>query len=259
MPNIKISMITVSLNSEKTIEQTIKSVLEQDYANLEYIIIDGGSTDRTLEIVNQYKSKIDVIVSEKDNGISDAFNKGIRRATGDVIGIINSDDTLLHDALQAVADNYDDETDVYRGNIIFYNPQTGFTCREIPSMKFPKLPFFIHVAHQGTFVAKKAYDKYGVYDEKIKYSMDLDFLMRVYLAKGKMKKIDFDMATFRQGNTTADALKKKKQEFFYFLEKNGCNKLQSHFYYAYLVCMDWAKKILNLFGNDFKQKLRYRN
>ena len=81
----KISIITISFNSEKTIEETIKSVVSQNYANLEYVIIDGGSTDHTLEIVERYRNKITTVISEPDKGISDAFNKGIKNGTGDGI------------------------------------------------------------------------------------------------------------------------------------------------------------------------------
>ena len=99
----RITIITISFNSEKTLEQTIKSVVGQGYDNLEYIIIDGGSTDGTLDIVNRYRNYITVVVSEKDTGISDAFNKGIVRASGEVIGIINSDDLLADGALAALS------------------------------------------------------------------------------------------------------------------------------------------------------------
>lgn len=96
---MKISIITITYNSEKTIEETILSIINQNYQNIEYIIIDGGSKDNTLNIINKYKTKISKVISEPDNGISDAFNKGIREATGDIIGIINSDDILNIDTL----------------------------------------------------------------------------------------------------------------------------------------------------------------
>src|SRR5579872_4520766 len=89
---MKISIITVCFNSETTIEDTILSVISQDYQNLEYIIIDGNSTDKTLHIINQYSDKISKIISEKDEGIYFALNKGIDRSTGDIIGILHSDD-----------------------------------------------------------------------------------------------------------------------------------------------------------------------
>lgn len=90
-----ISIITVCFNSEKHIEDTIKSVLSQKYNNLQYIIIDGGSKDKTMDIINKYKKEISTIISEPDKGISDAFNKGIQHAKGDLVGIVNSDDILL--------------------------------------------------------------------------------------------------------------------------------------------------------------------
>ncbi len=89
---MKISVITVCYNSEATVEQTIQSVLAQSHTDIEYIVVDGASTDRTLEIINKYKDQISVVISEKDKGIYDAMNKGLARVTGDVVGILNSDD-----------------------------------------------------------------------------------------------------------------------------------------------------------------------
>ena len=110
----RITIITVCYNSEKYIEQAILSVINQTYDNLEYIIVDGGSQDSTMSIVNRYRDKISVIISEKDNGISDAFNKGIRRATGDIIGIVNSDDMLYNNnVIEKLAEYYEDDIDVY--------------------------------------------------------------------------------------------------------------------------------------------------
>lgn len=98
-----ISIITICYNSAKTLEETINSVLSQDYPALDYVIIDGGSTDGTLDIIEKYRSQLGYFHSEKDEGISDAFNKGIAAVKGDLIGIINSDDLLLPGALKEVA------------------------------------------------------------------------------------------------------------------------------------------------------------
>ena len=155
----KISIVTITFNSENTVEETIKSVISQDYSNLEYIIIDGASTDRTLEVVNKYRDRIARIVSEPDKGISDAFNKGIRYATGDVIGIINSDDILLPGALQAVAAAYEEGVGVYRGNIFIWDSKSDTRIKAVPSMKFPLHTFKKRiVCHPGTFVAKWVYE-----------------------------------------------------------------------------------------------------
>ena len=97
--SLKVSIITIAYNADNSIEDTIKSVLSQSYNNIEYIIIDGNSSDNTLDICKKYSSKISKIVSEKDKGIYDAMNKGIAIATGDVIGILNADDFYLNDAI----------------------------------------------------------------------------------------------------------------------------------------------------------------
>lgn len=111
----KLSVITITFNSVKTLERTIESVLNQGYENLEYIIIDGGSTDGTQEIIKKYKKVLGFWCSEPDKGISDAFNKGIKAATGDLIWIINSDDGLMPGAVNALMRQYSPEIDVYRG------------------------------------------------------------------------------------------------------------------------------------------------
>ena len=121
----RITVITITYNSAATLEETIRSVTMQDYPALEYVIIDGGSTDGTLDIVQKYKDQIQVVVSEPDKGISDAFNKGVTRATGEIIGIINSDDILLPGALQKLAEAYDPRVDVYSGLILFSTPMTS--------------------------------------------------------------------------------------------------------------------------------------
>ena len=115
---MKISIITVSYNSAQTIEDTIKSVLAQNFQELEYIIIDGGSKDNTMEIVNKYQDKITKIISEPDKGIYDAMNKGIQLATGDLVGILNSDDFYFDNSvLNTVATCFQKDIDACYGNI----------------------------------------------------------------------------------------------------------------------------------------------
>lgn len=217
----KISIITITYNSEKTIEETIKSIITQDYDNLEYLIIDGGSTDRTLEIVNKYKDKIDIFISEQDNGISDAFNKGINHATGEIIGIINSDDLLMPNALETISNNYNPQIDVYSGNVLFWNQDTGdeYSCR--PDIKFDKLKLQFGVAHPSRFIRKSAYENYGLYDINFRYMMDADLLCRFYKRGASFMHIDKDLAKFRMGGTTADSLHKKKDEFRRFVLNFG--------------------------------------
>ena len=257
MTQPKISIITVSYNSEATIEETIVSVENQAYDQLEYIIVDGGSTDHTLDIVNRHQEHITKVISEKDEGIADAFNKGIKAATGTIIGIINSDDVLLPGTLRRLAQEYEEGVDIYRMNIYIWNDISGLRFKEIPSMEFPLTPLSIHVAHQGTFVNKKAYETYGLFDIHLHYTMDLDFLTRCQQRGAQMKYIDHDAALFRLGGATDTPLSKKRGDYTRLIINNGGSRLRAKTYYLYLTLFDIAKRLLDCFGTDFKRKLRY--
>lgn len=255
----KLSIITVCYNSAQTIEKTILSVIGQAYPNREYIIVDGLSTDDTMRIVDKYRDQIDVIISEKDLGISDAFNKGIRRATGDIIAMINSDDILLPDVLSRVAQAWEPGVDVLATNVIMKNAETGYECRETPSTDFPLMPFFRHVAHQGAYISRECYQKYGLYDTNIRWPMDLEFLMRVYIQGGTFKHADIDTALFISGGTTnSTSIFRKKKDYLYLVRKNGGSSLQAWTFYLFLVATQIIKRGLSAFGKNFAQKLRYR-
>lgn len=254
----RISVITVSYNSSSTIEQTIKSVIGQDYLNKEYIIIDGNSTDGTKDIVARYKEYVDIFVSEKDNGISDAFNKGIACATGDLIVLINSDDYLLQGVLSKVALQYDGYSDLFCGNLLLWNPITGYKCAIKPSLEFPTMPFFRRPAHQGVFVTKELYLRLGGYDEKLHYAMDLDFLMRATRNKAKFKYMDINIAVFRLGGATSDSIFKKRKEYVYLIRKNGGNILQAYVYYSFLILSQVLKRLLYIQGIDIVRRVRYK-
>ena len=120
---MKISLVTITYNSEKNIEETILSIIQQDYDDIEYIIIDGGSTDNTLKIIEKYRHHIAKLISEPDKGISDAFNKGIELSTGQVVGLINSDDFLQKGSIKALVEfiGRNDGYDVYYGNSLMFS------------------------------------------------------------------------------------------------------------------------------------------
>ena len=145
MNDLKISIITISYNCEAEIEETILSVVSQTYENKEYIIIDGGSMDKTMQIVDKYRDKIDVVVSEPDKGRSDAFNKGIAKATGDYIVMINAGDMLADDALNKFVKAYKPGYDVIKGNTIRWNYETGHRSIETPVIKYSAIPFQFYV------------------------------------------------------------------------------------------------------------------
>tara|TARA_R110000822_G_scaffold89201_3_gene206286 strand:+ start:24 stop:773 length:750 start_codon:yes stop_codon:yes gene_type:complete len=179
---MKISIITVSYNSGKTIETTFMSVLQQTYKNIEYIVIDGGSTDNTLKIIEKYSEIITVLVSEQDNGLYDAMNKGISLATGDVIGLINSDDLFCDpDALNKVAK-------VFKKNInldsvyadLFYVSQQDINkiSRRWISGIQRKFKYGWHPAHPTFYIKKTIYDRFGLFDLSFKLAADFEIMLR---------------------------------------------------------------------------------
>lgn len=258
MATPKISVVTIAYNSAGTIEQTIKSVLEQDYENKEYVIIDGDSKDGTQEIVSKYSSQIDVFVSEQDNGRSDAFNKGIKFSSGEIIVLLNSDDYMLPNVLSKVASQYEENIDILCGNLILWNDKTNYKCRIIPSLSFPKMPFFRRPVHQGVFVKKTLYERLCGYDIKLAYAMDLDFLMRATSMGAKFKYMNIDVAVFRLGGATSDSIFKKRREYIYLIKKNGGTTFQAYVFYTFLVITQTTKKLLNFTGVDVVRNLRYR-
>ncbi len=217
----KISIITITYNSEKTLKRAIDSVLSQSYPELEYIIVDGGSTDTTVEIIKSYGDKICKWVSEPDNGISNAFNKGIRMATGEIIGIINSDDGLQPEALFKLANAYEQGIDVYRGKVLLWKEDSDTKIEETPSMHFD-FGGFNNISHQSTFITKKAYEKYGLYDETCRYVMDYDLLMRYEHAGAKFKYVDAVLAFYSLGGLTFTKVTKERvDEITRVMKKNG--------------------------------------
>lgn len=233
--NPRISIVTICYNSAQSIRCTIDSVLSQDYANREYIIIDGASTDGTQDVVRSYGDAIDVFVSEKDNGISDAFNKGISHSTGDVIVMLNADDYMLPGVLTQFAKEFDATADIYSCNVLMKDALTGFTCREVPSTHFPVMPFFRHVAHQGCFVTSDLYRRIGGYDLNVRWPMDLEFLMRATRAGARFKRLNIDAAVFVSGGTTnSNGILRKRRDYLYVVRKNGGTVLEAWTFYVFL-------------------------
>lgn len=254
----KISVITICFNSASTIEETIKSILSQDYPEKEYIIIDGASTDSTVNIVERYQDRIDYFVSEPDTGISNAFNKGISHATGELIVLINSDDYMLPGVLSKVAETWDGKSDIWSGNYLALNEKTNQRFRIKPSLSFPVMPFFRHPVHQGRFITRKLYNRIGGYDETIKVPMDLEFLMRATRMDASFQYENVDVAVFRLGGKTDDSIFKKKNDYISLVRKNGGNMLQAYMFYWFLVLTQETKRILSMTGSDISRLLRYK-
>jgi len=180
MKKNKITIITVTKNSEKYLEKNILSVINQNYKNYEHIIIDGKSTDKTIDIVNKYENKIKYFISEKDKGLYDAMNKGIKKSTGDIIGILNSDDIYYKKSL-VVVNNYFNkykDLDFLFGSVHKHRLLYGYEPHKI------KWTFGFYSTHSiGFFIKKDAQKKVGFYNIKYKYSADYDLFYRLIVKK----------------------------------------------------------------------------
>lgn len=181
---MKISIITVCYNSAETIEKTIFSVANQTHANIEYILVDGNSKDNTLAIVKKHEEKISKWISEPDKGLYDAMNKGINMATGDIIGIINSDDTFNSNSVIEEIANFHKKNDIEAsvGNIIQHN-EKGKVVRLYSSRfwKPEKLKIGFMPPHPSIFFKKELFYKFGNYDLGFKIGADYELITRFFL------------------------------------------------------------------------------
>ncbi len=181
--NPKVSIITVCYNSGNTIEDTLQSVINQTYPNIEYIVIDGVSSDNTLSIINKYKDKITKVVSEKDNGIYDAINKGIRLATGDIIANLNSDDFYIDNNVIAdvVATFEKEKTDTLYADLYYVDAvDTNKIVRYWKSKQYKEGLFLKGwmPPHPTFFVKKEVYQQHGLFDLQFKSAADYEIMLR---------------------------------------------------------------------------------
>ena len=174
--NIKISIITVVKNNEKKIERCIKSVINQSYKNIEYIVIDGNSCDKTKEIIKKYDSHINFSISENDLGIWDAMNKGINNASGEIVGFLNSDDFYYPKTLETVANYFDkNKIDFLFGTVKKYKLMHGFNPKKI------KWSFGFYTSHSvGFFIKLNKHREIGLYNTKF-LSADLEFFYKMII------------------------------------------------------------------------------
>ena len=194
------------MNSRSTIEQTIESVLAQKDKNVEYIIVDGGSTDGTLEIINKYKNVIDIIISEPDNGIYDAMNKGISLTQGDVIGIINSDDWYEQGTFKRVREAFSvSDADVVYGKMNLIN-ENGDSQLLIPT-NIEKLRYEMEIPHSTVFIKKNTYEKYGLFSLEYKIAADYELMLRYYSKGAEFVYLNEVLANFRLGGMSCQQSK----------------------------------------------------
>lgn len=189
---MKVSIITITYNSSATVEDTLRTVVSQDYPNLEYIIIDGKSKDKTLEIVERYKHGISKVISEKDKGLYDALNKGIKHATGDIIGMLHSDDLYANDqVISKVVKKFEEDpsTEGVYADLVFVNrTDVSKVMRTWNSGDYEEDDFLRGwmPPHPTFFVKKECYEKFGGFNTELKLSADYELMLRL-IHKNKIK------------------------------------------------------------------------
>jgi glycosyltransferase len=216
--SLKISIITVVFNAVNTIEETINSVINQSYKNIEYIIIDGGSTDGTLDIIEKYKDKLSYFISEPDYGIYHAMNKGIKKANGDIIGIINADDYYYEDIFNDVIKSFDGKN--LEEYICFGDMVHGEKI--IKGWRENSVKIGAFATHPSMFCPKKVYDKIGKYRLWYKILADYDFMYRAYHVYG-IKPIHLAKKTafFRVGGLASQNIFRSFNEEMLIKIENG--------------------------------------
>ncbi len=243
--NFKISIITVTKNSEKFLVENINSLKNQSYKNFEHIIIDGKSTDKTLEIIKKHEDKIDYWVSESDNGLYDAMNKGIKVSTGDIIGILNSDDIYFSDTLKLVNRYFSEQEnlDFLFGTVEKHKLMHGYYPDRI------KWTFGFYTTHSvGFFIKKSSQMKVGFYDTRYKYSADYDLFYKMIVKKkmiGVATKKDEIFGKFRQGGLSS------KIKYLDFLKENNKIRINNgqNSLFVYII---FILRLLRNFKNLFK-------
>ncbi len=237
---MKVSIITVTYNSQSFLEQTICSVTEQSYANIEYIIVDGGSIDNTLSIIEKYRTRIHKFISEKDRGIYDALNKGIAMATGDIVGILHSDDfytskqVIAHVVEKIISEGADA---LYADLNYVQQNNTQKIVRKWHSGKY-KSGSFINgwmPPHPTFFVKREVYQKFGAFDLNFKTSADYELMLRLIhkhqISVSYLNECIVNMRVGGQSNVSVNNRILANIEDRKALEVNG---LTPHFYTLWL-------------------------
>ena len=226
---MKISIITIVFNNVNTIASCIESVQAQNYNNIEHIVIDGKSTDGTIEVIKGFENNIDVFISEKDNGLYDALNKGIKKATGDVIGILHSDDMFYspHTISNVVKCMQKSGADLLYGNGVYVERNNTSNVKRVYSSKSFKRSYLKYgwiPLHTTIYVRSNIFDKYGDYDERYSIASDYDISLRWFLNEN-IKKIFLDefLVKMRLGgkSTTLKLQKRKSSQDIRIIKEHG--------------------------------------
>jgi len=209
---MKVSIITVVFNNKATIADAVESVLGQTYHDIEYIVVDGGSTDGTVEVLKSYGSRISKFVSERDKGLYDAMNKGILMATGDIVGILNSDDLYRHaEVIKTVVDTFNkSNVDSVFGDMIYVqrdNPEKIVRYYRSNNFKLEDFRKGMMPGHASFFVKKAFFEKFGIYNTNYKISADFDLLLRfLYVNRISYEYIPQVLIVMRMGGVSTRGL-----------------------------------------------------
>lgn len=218
---LKISIITVCLNAKEHIETCINSVLNQTYPHIEYIIVDGDSSDGTKDILYQYKDKLDKLVSEKDNGIAQAMNKGLRLATGEYILFLNSDDYLLkNQTIEKAVTRMTGDIDIYGFSVLYGNDENFVKMKSAPFSFM--INFKTRIMHQGAFCKRELFNRIGIFNETFSIAMDYEFFLRAYHAKSSIQCHGYPTSFMRDTGISS-------QKDFKSLQKRFAEERRAHY------------------------------
>ncbi len=207
---MKVSIITVAYNSAKTLSDAMSSVLRQTHKDIEYIVVDGLSNDGTVDVIKSFEPLFGERlrwVSEKDRGIYDAMNKGIQMSTGDVVGILNSDDFLTSDTvIEEMVRQFPSDADAVYGDVHFVRKEDGNKCVRYYSGRVFR-PWLVRIGylppHPSLYVRRELFEKYGYYDASLRISADFEFIARLcYKNHVPMKYLHLDFVTMRMGGAS---------------------------------------------------------
>ena len=258
-----ITIITVCKNAESYIEETIKSVISQTYLEKEYIVIDGASTDGTLDIISRYAEYIDCIVSEPDYGISDAFNKAIAIAHGKLIGIMNAGDVFCdNNVLLSIAKIYDSEEEIIQGKQIVRNYDTGYEYILAPSVKYGHIWSLLrfYPNHMATYIPRKQYEQFGGYDLGFKICMDIELLYRMHRNGVNVKITDQMIGIYRLGGVSDKEDWKEAKEKIEILKRDNGNRTEILFCRFVLFIKNLMKLVaIHTCGMDALRKKWYKD
>lgn len=256
---IKVSIITACYNSASFMEAALSSVFDQSYGNIEYIIMDGGSTDGTVDLIKKHADRISYWVSESDRGISHAWNKGLTHCTGEIVGILNADDFYEPDAVSAVVRGFAE------------NPEAGFVFGDAQMCNLDGLPRYRQVGdpgyassiacnmpsipHPTVFVRRTEYEQHGGFDESYKTAMDYEFLLRITLQGVKGLYLPQVLSNMRLGGESDLNYARAYREVMRASVKYGYNRQMALARYSYRCIRTVVRKNLERIGVGFPIRL----